>query len=94
LCEDLGWQFYISPSANFTRRLARRKNISAAIGVACDYEIERGIKSTRINGNGVHLSGRRLIPQVIRAARYDCMNNDVDWEKLRKMIISGAKGAL
>ena len=94
LCEELGWQFYISPSANFTRRLSRRKNIGAAIGVACDYEIERGIKSTRINGNGVHLNGRRLIPQVIMAARFDCLNNDVDWEKLKRMIISGAKGAL
>jgi hypothetical protein len=94
LCEELGWQFYISPSANFTRRLAQRKKIGAAIGVACDYEIERGIKSTRITGNGVHLNGRRLIPQVIMAARFDCMNNDADWEKLKRMIISGAKGAL
>ena len=94
LCEELGWQFYISPSANFTRRLAGRKKIGAAIGVACDYEIERGIKSTRISGRGVHLNSRRLIPQVIMAARFDCLNNDVDWEKLRRMIISGTKGAL
>jgi hypothetical protein len=94
LCEELGWQFYISPSANFTRRLARRKNIGAAIGVACHYEIERGIKSTRITGKGVHLNGRRLIPQVIMADRFDCINNDVDWEKLKRMIIAGAKGAL
>ncbi len=94
LCEELGLQFYIFPSANFTGRLAVRKDIAAAIGVACDYEIQRGIKSTRIRGNGVHLSSRRLIPQVIMAARYDCIDNDVDWEKLKKMIVSAAKGAL
>jgi hypothetical protein len=94
LCEELGWQFYISPSANFTRRLAQRKKIGAAIGAACDYEIERGIKSTRITGRGVHLNRRKLIPQVIIAERFDCLNNDLDWEKLKGMIVSGAKGAL
>lgn len=89
LCEENGWQFYISPSANFTRRLAARKNIRAAIGAACEYEIERGIKSTRITGRGVHINERRLIPQMMVTARYDCMHNDVDWERLRGMILSG-----
>ncbi len=92
LCEENGWQFYISPSANFTRRLAARKNIRAAIGAACEYEIERGIKSTRITGRGVHLNERRLIPQMMVTARYDCMHNDVDWERLRGMILSGRNG--
>jgi hypothetical protein len=86
LCEEKGWQFYISPSANFTRRLAERKNIRAAIGAACDYEIERGIKSTRITGRGVQINERRLIPQVIMAARYDCIHNEIDWAGLRQMI--------
>ncbi|MCK9363899.1 MAG: DUF116 domain-containing protein [Syntrophales bacterium] len=89
LCKEKGWQFYISPSTNFTKRLTERKDIRAAIGAACAYEIERGIKSTRITGRGVHLKGRRLIPQVIVAERYDCLHNDIDWEELRNMIISG-----
>ncbi len=87
LCEKNGWQFYISPSANFTRRLAERKNIRAAIGAACEYEIERGIKSTRITGLGVHIKEQRLIPQMIVASRYDCLNNEIDWERLRGMIL-------
>jgi hypothetical protein len=93
LCEEKGWQFYISPSANFTRRLAARKNIRAAIGAACEYEIERGIKSTRITGSGVHIKGRRVIPQIVMAARYDCIHNDIDWEGLRKMITAEGRGA-
>lgn len=92
LCEEKGWQFYISPSTNFTKRLTARKELRAAIGAACAYEIERGIKSTRITGRGVHLKERRLIPQVIVAARYDCIHNDIDWEGLRNMIISGRGG--
>ncbi len=88
LCKENGWQFYISPSTNFTKRLVERKDLRAAIGAACDYEIERGIKSTRITGRGVHLKKRRLIPQVIVAARYDCLHNDIDWEGLRNMILS------
>lgn len=89
LCQKQGWQFYISPSANFTRRLAGRKNIRAAIGAACEYEIERGIKSTRITGLGVHIKEQRLIPQMIVASRYDCLNNEIDWERLRGMILVG-----
>jgi len=93
LCREKGWQFYISPSTNFTKRLTERKDIRAAIGAACAYEIERGIKSTRITGRGVHLKKRRLIPQVIVAARYDCIHNEIDWEELRSMIIAGKDNA-
>jgi uncharacterized protein len=90
LCEEEGWQFFISPSSNFTKRLVRRKGILAAIGAACDSEIEKGIRSTPITLRGVLLKERKVIPQVIRTARYDCMNNDIDWELLRGMIRDGA----
>ncbi|MCX5838243.1 MAG: DUF116 domain-containing protein [Deltaproteobacteria bacterium] len=92
LCEEKGWQFYVSPSANFTKRLVRRKGIRAAIGAACEIEIEKGIRSTPITLRGVRLKERKVIPQVIRMARYDCLNNDIDWELLRRMVQDGTGG--
>jgi hypothetical protein len=93
LCEEGGWQFYITPSANFTKRLVQRKGIRAAVGAACDDEIERGIRSTRITLRGVRLKKRKVIPQVIPTARYDCLDNDIDWERLKRIILNGAEGA-
>ena len=61
-----------------------------AIGAACDFEIEKGIRSTPITLRGVRLKARKVIPQVILTARYDCLNNDIDWELLRRMILDGA----
>jgi hypothetical protein len=92
LCEERGWRFYISPSTNFTKRLVRRKGIRAAIGAACDFEIAKGIRSTPITLRGVRLKERKVIPQAIRMARYDCLNNDIDWELLRRMIRDGTGG--
>jgi hypothetical protein len=93
LCEEKGWRFFISPSANFTKRLVQRKGIRAAIGAACDFEIEKGIRSTPITLRGVRLKRKKVIPQVIRMARYDCMNNDIDWELLGRLIRDGAGGS-
>jgi len=93
LCEEQGWQFYISPSTNFTKRLIQRKKIRAAVGGACDFEIEKGIRSTPITLKGVRLKKRKVIPQVIVTSRYDCLHNDIDWELLRRIILKGACGA-
>ena len=93
LCEEKGWRFFISPSANFTKRIVQRKGIRAAIGAACDFEIEKGIRSTPITLRGVRLKERKVIPQVIRMDRYDCLSNDIDWELLRRMILNGDAGA-
>lgn len=92
LCREEGWQFYISPSTNFTKRLIQRKKIRAAVGAACDFEIEKGIRSTPITLRGVRLQQRKVIPQVIVTDRYDCLDNDIDWELLRDMIRNGAGG--
>jgi len=93
LCREREWQFYISPSANFTKRLVQRKGLRAAVGAVCDLEIDRGIRSTRISLRGVHLQQRKVIPQVLLLARYDCLNNELDWEQLRRIIGDGAKPA-
>ncbi len=90
LCREQGWQFYISPSSNFTKRLVQRKEIRAAIGAACEFEIERGIRSTPITLGGVRLRKKRVIPQAILTDRCDCLDNDIDWERLRRMILDGA----
>lgn len=92
LCRDAGWQFYISPSTNFTKRLVARKGIRAALGAACEVEIEKGIRSTPITLRGVRLQERKVIPQVVVTARYDCLNNEIDWERLRRMVRDGAGG--
>jgi hypothetical protein len=94
LCEERGWQFYISPSTNFTKRLIQRKKIRAAIGGACDFEIAKGVRSTPITLKGVRLKKKKVIPHVIVTARYDCLQNDIDWEHLKQIIVKGAGGAM
>lgn len=92
LCDELGWQFYITPSTGFTKRLVRRKKIKAAVGAACDFEIEKGIRSTTVNTRGVYLHKGKVIPLYIPTDRYDCLKNDIDWEHLKR-IIHGEKVA-
>jgi hypothetical protein len=70
----------------------QRKGIRAALGAACDFEIEKGIRSTRITLQGVRLKRKKVIPQVLLTARYDCLQNDIDWDLLRKIILNGAGG--
>jgi len=94
LCEQRGWQFYISPSTNFTKRLVQRKRVRAAVGAACDFEIEKGIRSTPITLKGVRLKKKKVIPQVILTARYDCLRNEIDWEFLKRLILDGTGGAM
>ena len=86
IAEQKGYQFYISPSVGFTKRLARRKNLKGVIGVACDYEIERGISSEKIRGTGVKIAGNNIKTQGIRLHVYDCVNNDVDWDKIIELM--------
>jgi hypothetical protein len=90
LCEQEGWQFYITPSVGFTKRLIQRRGIRAALGAACSFEIEKGIKATPITLKGVRLKRRKVIPHVLLTARYDCLENDIDWERLKKIIVHGA----
>jgi len=90
LCEEQGLQFYITPSVGFTKRLTDRKQLRAALGIACSYEIDRGIRSTRFSLKGVDIKGRRVVPQVMLATKYDCLDNDADWELLRCIILDGA----
>ncbi len=92
LCREQGWQFYISPSAGFTKRLVQRKGIRAAVGAACAFEIEKGIRATPITLKGVRLKRRKVIPQVIVTARYDCLDNAIDWDLLKGVIVDGAGG--
>ncbi|HPK53115.1 MAG TPA: DUF116 domain-containing protein [Smithellaceae bacterium] len=90
LCTEKGYQFYITPSTGFAKRLAQRKKLKAAIGVICMYDVEKGMQSHRLTGKGVHLAAGKVIPQILLAARYDCIENDINWERLKKIISEGA----
>jgi len=90
LCQERGWQFYITPSTGFTKRLVQRKGIRAAVGAACDFEISRGVRSTPITLRGVRIKQSRVIPQVLLTDRYDCLRNDLDWGTLKRIILDGA----
>lgn len=81
-----GYQFYITPSVGFTKRLVNRKELKGIIGVACDYEIEKGIHSEKIRGNGVKMNGTGVKTQGIRLHLYDCLHNDVDWGKIEELM--------
>ncbi len=84
--EQKGYQFYITPSVGFTKRLIQRKKVKGVIGIACDYEIERGIHSEKITVMGVRVNGTRVKTQGLRLHVYDCIRNDVDWEKIEEMM--------
>lgn len=84
--EEKGYQFYISPSVGFTKRLTYRKKLKGIIGVACDYEIEKGIHSENLNNNGVKLNSSRIKTQGLRLHAYDCINNSVDWKKVEELM--------
>jgi hypothetical protein len=84
--EQKGYQFYISPSVGFTKRLARRKHLKGVIGVACDYEIEKGIATEKISDNGVKIENVRIKTQGMRLDVYDCVHNTVDWEKIEELM--------
>ena len=86
LAQKKGYTFYISPSVGFTKRLTQRKNIKAVIGVACDYEISRGLKREKIINKGVKIQNIKVIPQGIRLKKYDCINNEVDWKKVEEFL--------
>ncbi len=81
-----GYQFYISPSVGFTKRLAKRKNLKGVIGIACDYEIEKGIGAEKIRYSGVKIAGNSIKTQGLRLDVYDCINNSVDWEKIEGLM--------
>jgi len=84
--EQKGYQFYITPSVGFTKRLIQRKKVKGVIGIACDYEIERGIHSEKITVMGVRIKGTRVKTQGIRINVYDCIRNSVDWKKIEEMM--------
>jgi len=86
IAEQKGYQFYISPSVGFTKRLSQRKGLKGVIGVACDYEIKRGIRSEKIRGTGVKIAGDSIKTQGIRLNVYDCISNSVDWDKIEKLL--------
>jgi hypothetical protein len=84
--ENKGYQFYITPSVGFTKRLINRKSLKGIIGVACDYEIDKGIASENFSINGVHIDSARVKTQGIRLHVYDCIHNSVDWEKIKELM--------
>ncbi len=88
LSEERGLQFFITPSVGFTKRLVERKKIKAALGATCRYEIERGVKTVRFTPRGVSFNRKRVIPQMVMTERYDCLDNDVNWELLKEIIMA------
>lgn len=84
--EQKGYQFYITASVGFTKRLVERKKIKGVIGVACDYEIEKGIRSEKITNNGVKINRANVKTQAVYLDVYDCVNNSVDWEKIEELL--------
>jgi hypothetical protein len=70
----------------FTKRLINRKSLKGIIGVACDYEIDKGIASENFSINGVHIDSTRVKTQGIRLHVYDCIHNSVDWEKIKELM--------
>ncbi len=84
--ETKGYQFYITPSVGFTKRLVQRKKLKGVIGIACEYEIEKGIHSEKITALGVRMNGTSIKTQGIRLHEYDCMRNSVDWDKIEALM--------
>jgi uncharacterized protein len=84
--EEKGFQFFIVPSVEFIKRIIKRKNIQAVLGVTCIHDIIEGLKQEKLNPKGLFLNGKKIVPIVIQLPKYDCVNNDVDWELVKKQI--------
>lgn len=84
--KNRGYGFYISASVGFTKRLIQRKRLKGIIGVACDYEIDKGIATERMSNNGIHIQGTRVKTQGVRLHGYDCIHNSVDWDKIEDLL--------
>jgi hypothetical protein len=44
------------------------------------------MKNEKMNARGLNLSQIKIVPQTIPLSRYDCIDNTMDWEFLKKMI--------
>ena len=86
LCQKKGYQFYITPSVGFTKRLVRRRNIKGVIGAACSYEIKKGVKKEKVSSKGLTIDNNKVVPLAVYMPTYNCTENSIDWDKLKKMI--------
>jgi hypothetical protein len=86
LCDKKGYQFYITPSVGFTKRLIQRKRLKAVIGAACIYEVKKGLKKEKVNSKGLNIEKIKVKPLLLYMPKYDCIDNDLDFEKLKKML--------
>ncbi len=84
--EQKGYQFYITPSVGFTKRLIQRKQLKGVIGIACEYEIERGMHAEKITLRGIRVNGTGVKTQGVQLHKYDCIRNSVDWEEIREIM--------
>jgi hypothetical protein len=54
-------------------------------GASCDYEIERGISSEKIRALVLRLQAAASKHRAY-VSMYDCVNNDVDWDKIIELM--------
>jgi len=76
--EKLGYGgVYITPGGMFTKRLLKEKNVKAAIGVACDFELREGLENCQKFG----------VPgQGIRLLKDGCINTIADVDRINEIL--------
>jgi hypothetical protein len=75
--EGLGMKFFIVPGSSFIKRLLKKYKPKAVLGVGCYPEVEEGMRM---------VGSRGLVPQCVPLLREGCINTDVDWTRLRKVV--------
>jgi hypothetical protein len=89
LCQERGWQFYITPSTGFTKRLVQRKGNPGCCRGGLRFRDRQGCPVDADHIPGVRVKQSRVIPQVVLTDRYDCLKNDLDWGALKGIILDG-----
>jgi len=92
LCGKRDGNSIISPSTGFTKRLIQRKGNPGRRRRGVRVRDRKGDLGRRDHPQGGPIKAEESHSQVILTDRYDCLQNDIDWELLRGIIVNGAGG--
>ncbi|NTV77056.1 MAG: DUF116 domain-containing protein [Methanothrix sp.] len=75
--EDLGYRFFIVPGSSFIKRIIKKYQPKAIVGVGCHMEIKEGLD----------LCHRYGIPaRGVPLSKAGCVSTDLDWEQFYEAI--------
>lgn len=77
VAENLGYKVFIVPGASLVKKLVKKYKPKAAIGVACNPELEESLKFAPKIG---------IIPQCVTLLKDGCVETEVSLDEVKKTI--------